>query len=205
MYIHTTPSGKKYVGITSKKPKERWQYGNGYSQNISFWRAIKKYGWKNIRHEIVKSGVSAREAQNTEMELIKRYNSMDPRCGYNHTFGGERNCGHKHSEETKAKMRNIKIGKKPKFTSEWRNNISTALIGHDVTIYSRVKLHNANVNGGNKRAKRVYQYTPEMKLIGTYYSMREAEEKTGVRHEHISACHRGLQRKAGGFIWKVAS
>lgn len=30
VYIHTSPSGKKYIGITSQNPQKRWQNGKGY-------------------------------------------------------------------------------------------------------------------------------------------------------------------------------
>lgn len=34
-------------------------------------------------------------------------------------------------------------------------------------------------------------------------SMTEAERKTGIAHEDISACCRGKKRKAGGLHWKL--
>ena len=30
VYMHTSPSGKKYIGITSNKPKRRCDHGDGY-------------------------------------------------------------------------------------------------------------------------------------------------------------------------------
>ena len=32
---------KKYIGITNKKPFERWQNGNGYVYNVKFYADIK--------------------------------------------------------------------------------------------------------------------------------------------------------------------
>lgn len=58
VYKHTTPSGKVYVGITGQKPARRWQNGYGYKDNEHFYRAIRKYGWENIKHEIVCAGLS---------------------------------------------------------------------------------------------------------------------------------------------------
>ena len=52
VYKHTTPSGKVYIGITGLKPERRWRNGNGYKDNEHFYRAILKYGWDNIKHEI---------------------------------------------------------------------------------------------------------------------------------------------------------
>ena len=46
VYCHTNKiNGKKYIGITSKKPEYRWNNGKGYSTQIVFARAIEKYGW----------------------------------------------------------------------------------------------------------------------------------------------------------------
>lgn len=55
LYIHTIPkqisgydNDKKYVGITSRHPTQRWgSRGNGY-MGQPFSNAIKKYGWENI-------------------------------------------------------------------------------------------------------------------------------------------------------------
>ena len=47
VYVHTNKfNGKKYVGITSMNPKDRWKNGNGYSNNSYFTNAIRKYGWE---------------------------------------------------------------------------------------------------------------------------------------------------------------
>ena len=53
LYRHTSPSGKVYVGITSKPILRRWNNGNGYRTCKNFWRAILKYGWDNIIHEVL--------------------------------------------------------------------------------------------------------------------------------------------------------
>lgn len=94
VYVHTVPkkiSGykydKHYVGITGKDPKERWRDGKGYKNGI-FKKAIKKYGWDNIKHKIVAENLSHEEACELEKELIKKYKSFGER-GYNATEGGE--------------------------------------------------------------------------------------------------------------------
>ena len=49
--MHTTPSGKKYVGISKNNAVKRWDCGRGYQGNTHFFNAIMKYGWINIKHE----------------------------------------------------------------------------------------------------------------------------------------------------------
>lgn len=113
VYVHTCPNGKKYVGITSKDPKRRWLGGKNYRGNVHFTRAINKFGWENINHEIIMSDVSEKTASETEIELILKLNTMNPKFGYNNTTGGE--IGKEYSEESIKKMsenrKNIYCGK----------------------------------------------------------------------------------------------
>ena len=71
VYIHTSPSGKRYIGITGRKASERWGVaGNGYKGQSHFWNAIQKYGWQNFHHEVVLEGLTKEEAKKSEMRLI---------------------------------------------------------------------------------------------------------------------------------------
>ena len=88
VYKHTTPSKKVYIGITSQESSRRWQGGNGYATQKKFWRAIKKYGWENIRHEIIADNLTAEEAKSMEKEKIAEYDSCNPLKGYNVYEGG---------------------------------------------------------------------------------------------------------------------
>lgn len=124
VYKHTNLiNGKVYVGITRRNPKDRWGK-NGYnyktSGNIHFSSAIEKYGWDNFSHEILLSGLSKKEAEDKEVELIALYQATNPNVGYNIQNGGNTHGrmtdeikekiaaahrGKKHSEEAKMKMR----------------------------------------------------------------------------------------------------
>lgn len=112
VYKHTTPSGKVYIGITSQSANERWRNGRGYKQNQPFWKAIQKYGWQNIKHEIVAENLDKYHAQEIEKDLILLHNSRDKRYGYNVCFGGEDGwVGVKHTQEAREKMSKAKKGK----------------------------------------------------------------------------------------------
>lgn len=69
IYIHTCPDYITYVGI-SQNPKQRWNNGDGYKENKKFYQAIKKYGWDNIKHEIVATTHYKKVAQKIERTLI---------------------------------------------------------------------------------------------------------------------------------------
>lgn len=106
VYRHTTPSGKVYIGITKQKPEHRWQNGNGYKRNEHFYRAIQKYGWENIKHEIIcQAPLSAVQAGAIEKYFIHLFDSTNPDKGYNHSIGGECGTLGAHlSAETRKKM-----------------------------------------------------------------------------------------------------
>lgn len=89
VYKHTSPSGKVYIGITCQNVCKRWKNGKGYELCTAFYRAILKYGWDNIQHEILYTGLTKIEACARERLLIAKYLSNDPRYGYNLTSGGE--------------------------------------------------------------------------------------------------------------------
>lgn len=111
VYLHTNKiNNKKYVGITSKKPEYRWNYGKGYKQNNHFWRAIQKYGWDNFEHEILLSGLFANEACEEEKRLIALYQSNNPSFGYNNTSGGD--SGYTLSDEARNKISEANKGEK---------------------------------------------------------------------------------------------
>lgn len=90
VYVHHIPNNKVYVGITQKKVSARWgKDGTGYKTQQLFWRAIQKYGWDNISHEIVAENLSKEEACQLEVDLIAKYKSNNPDYGYNISFGGD--------------------------------------------------------------------------------------------------------------------
>ena len=132
VYKHTSPSGKVYIGITSQKPYARWDGGHGYKFNRHFSNAIKKYGWKNIEHEVLFEGLSQQEAEIKEVELIAQYRSSDRKYGYNIALGGRIN---NLSEETRIKMSNSHKGKK--LSPEQRMKMSEANRGEKHPMYGK--------------------------------------------------------------------
>lgn len=48
----------------------------------------------------------------------------------------------------------------------------------------------------------VIQYSLSGEEINRYASYSQAEKETGIDHSGISACCRGKQKTAGGFVWK---
>lgn len=108
VYIHVFPDGKVYVGATRQSIKKRWRHGQGYRNQKNLFSAILNTGWENIRHIVVKDGLSEPEAQQLERDLIKQYHSQDPEHGYNTKNGGQ--VFGEHSEEFLKNLEDRMIG-----------------------------------------------------------------------------------------------
>lgn len=89
VYMHISPSNKRYIGITSQKIERRWRNGKGYTNNIHFANAINKYGWDNFQHIIIAKRLTKEVAEWLEIELIREWNTTDINKGYNVNLGGE--------------------------------------------------------------------------------------------------------------------
>ena len=82
VYKHIFPNNKVYIGMTSKKPIYRWNNGKAYMNNKNIINAIKKYGWKNVKHEILYENLTKEVAEGKEIELITEYKSNNIKYGY---------------------------------------------------------------------------------------------------------------------------
>lgn len=139
VYMHRAPNNKVYIGVTSKKLRQRFgKNGIGYRSQQLFWRAIQKYGWNNIEHIIIATNLSKDLAYKLEIMLISEYKSNNPKYGYNSSIGGEVSplgSRHKLSEETRIKMSQAKLGEKHPFygqshSAETKEKIRNSMLGN---------------------------------------------------------------------------
>lgn len=89
VYMHVFPNSKKYIGITCQNCKQRWGSNGNKYKGQSVYKAIKKYGWNNIKHLILYDNLTEEEAKDKEIELIAKYNTTNDKYGYNITKGGD--------------------------------------------------------------------------------------------------------------------
>lgn len=173
IYLHTTPTGKVYVGQTSSKYlSNRWKNGEGYNRSKHFWNAILKYGWNNIKHEILYEGLTKDEADELEIKLIAKYRELN-KC-YNLTEGGEDQHGLRHTPEARLKMSLAHKGRpSPKkgipLTEEHKAKIGKANIGHICTPEHRAKISAALKGHGDRLTPEGRQRVRES-LIGSTLS-----------------------------------
>lgn len=229
VYVHTSPSGKKYVGQTCQKPEDRW--GNngikylskrkGIYQHPAFANAILKYGWENFDHEIVASNLTKEESNSFEVLLIEKLNTMNPQYGYNCTSGGSNG---RPSEETKKRQSESHKGANhhmygSHLSEETKKKISDAHKGKVVSEATRNKIGEANrgrihseetlkkmsaSHKGKKLSKKIAQYNSQGYLIKIWDCIDDAKRALNINNNGISECCRGMQKKAGGFIWRYA-
>ena len=88
LYCATSPSGKRYFGITSKGLKARESAHRGLPEKYHaiFHKALKKYGDRMIFEEWVVGGRDY--IHDLEVKVIERFQTRDRRFGYNQTLGG---------------------------------------------------------------------------------------------------------------------
>lgn len=199
VYRHTSPSGKVYIGITSRKPEIRWgKNGRYYKGNIKFFNAILKYGWNNFNHEILLSNCSKEEAFTFEKLLIAHYKKLN--ISYNIADGGESYTGVKRSEEFCKKQ-------SERMKERWRTNPEPLL---NKRTRKGVK---QSIEAIRKRSTEVIKFSLEGEYLTTYLSTTEAAKSVGVSVKAIRNCCAGgyycSSRKtwvnvnqSGGFIWK---
>ena len=220
VYCHTNKiNGKKYIGITSKKPEYRWANGEGYYHNSHFYSAIKKYGWHNFTHEILYYDLKKEDAFEIEKMLIAEYETTDENKGYNIGTGGEHGAeGSKRtaeqnlrkSKQMKAVMNDPAIASKIsnarkgiKFSDEHIENLRKSHLGKSpgnkgipMTEKQKSVLRDKKKN----KMKKVYCFETDT----VYESVAEASRMTGVRAGNITGVCKGTRNQTGGYHFRYA-
>lgn len=213
--MHTSPNNKRYIGITSQSPKRRWRKnGEGYKKHLHFWRAIQKYGWGNFKHDILFEGLTKKEAEQKEMELISYYNSNNENYGYNLSIGGESGSkGYKYTDEQKKNMSEIRKGEKNGMYGKHHSKeaIEKDRISHLKENLSKDTIYKMSIAKiGKKRnrqsvEKQIATISNKVICIETsviYNSIKEAGELNNIDPSCISKVCSGKRKTAGGYHWK---
>lgn len=138
IYIHTCPNHYTYVGI-SQNPKQRWNNGEGYKSNKDFYQTIQKYGWENIKHEIVAETYYRWIAQKIERTLITYFKRK--KKSFN-----ESNIEMKLLEEDKPKRKVKRIGQYNKDTEELIKEFDSIREAREYTGISEQGIRSACLN-----------------------------------------------------------
>lgn len=206
VYEHICPNGKRYIGITSQKIKKRWQNGRGYEKGHGkslFSKAIKKYGWDNINHNILFNDLTEKEAKWLENYLICYYRTFvgfNDCKGYNLTLGGDGKVGWKHKDETKKKQSEAKKG--IHFTEEHKKNLSISKKGK--TTWIKGKHHSEETKKKQSEAKKG-KYCGENNPWYGKHPSEESRKKMSESHKgqisHTVGKHR-VYREDGTYFYQ---
>lgn len=230
VYKHISPCGKIYIGTTKQIPQLRWgKNGNGYKKQPAFYNDILKYGWENIRHEILETELTKNEAENMERYYISIYKSNNALYGYNKSSGGidtttfnkEHNLNVSNGLKGKPRPDSVKkrvsecakqrVGSKNPFYGHKHSEKTKRIIGE----YSKNRI----ISEQSKEKMREHSFykgkygKEHNRSIGCicietnieYGSLQEAMRKTNIDSTSISRCCRGKQNTAGKYHWKYSN
>ena len=222
-----------YIGITSQPLEKRFNNGSGYKKCPKMHNAILKYGWNNVEHELLYSGLSKQEAEAKEIETIAFYDSV--KNGYNTDHGG--NVTGTHSIETREKISTGNKGKKKspvtderkKRLSEINSGKGNPFYGQHHTVENRLA-HSVFMSGN--QYNKGHHHTAEFKAMKSeqmkemyskggnprcraviridhdgnetrFYSLREAARAIG---KNVSTLHKIVNNKGEcyGYRWRYA-
>jgi len=193
IYLHTNKlDGKKYVGITSKKPHQRWgKDGNGYSSQPQFYNAILKYGWDNFDHEILQEGLTYDNVLKLEIEISEKYNTLDRAFGYNLVVGKKGNM--KLSESTRKKHSENATGENnPMYGKKHSANTRKKLIENAYTTYGSDNPASRAVIGTSKTGDEIFFESANQAAI--HFNLHN--------NSHIIECCKGKRNICAKHTWK---
>lgn len=185
IYVLTSPSGKSYVGQTARAVSVRVAQHCGSSRACTaIRRAIDKYGIEAFK--ITSIEVPNEMLNKLEKHTIETMNTLAPN-GYNLSTGGDSN--YTLSEETRAKMREAKLG--IRLSDETKMKIGLASRGHRHTQETKDKMRASHVG----KPLTLQQMT---RVVLDSPSMAAAARELGVTRQTVHGwVTRGIVRAEG--------
>lgn len=199
--MHIFPNKKRYIGITSMKPEKRWNRGKGYKNQPVVYKAIIKYGWDNISHEIIETGLNYKQACKKEQYYIEKYKTnlnkyQNPSYGYNRDSGGcvkEPGTYH-HSEQTINKIRSSN-------SNQWKAIDVFDINGH--YLYTTSTITEATVKT-NVAASNITKICKGIGYSANHYIFRyhNVSKNKDINSNQLSEIHFGRYAYKGKvYVW----
>jgi len=147
LYVITGPTGKQYIGITSRTLARRWTEHKRDAKRgdeTPLYRAMRKYGSSAFTVDQLATANSWDALCDCEIDAIASKATMVPR-GYNLTNGGEGTLGMKNRVTWGAAISAAKKGRHSYTpTPETREKIASAQRGRVFTEQHKAKMRDAH-------------------------------------------------------------
>lgn len=200
IYKYTSPSGKSYIGQTTRTKKEReGKNAKEYSHCPAFYKAIQKYGIENFSYEVLEE-CDNRLLNERERYWIKEYDSYNN--GYNLTEGGQ-------DEKTWSK-KVYQFSQKGEFIKEYES-LTVAAKENKVAVSSLSQVCNGKKYTllgylwsyenkcpkikKNHRNKIIYQFNDKGELIKEFETAKNAANFYQIPISGIQQCAAKHNRK----------
>lgn len=193
-------SSKEYADFLEQWFIEKWDTFNpehGYN--------LTKGGGGSLGHKLSPEAIAKLRQANMGRELSGDHRKKISDTLKRRYASGEIQIVPK-SPDVLAKMSAVRVGEgNPMYgrhqSKEARERIGVANLGK-----KRPDKWKENISSGRLKSKLIkrcpiYQFTMDGELIGSFKSLKEAQEKTGCASSNIGACCRGKHQQAYGYIW----
>ena len=213
--VTNTVNSKVYIGKTNnfnKRKREHTVYDIN-NDNI-FHKALRKYGLKAFKWEIIDHADTLDEANEKERHYIKKHKSFKPK-GYNMTKGGD---GGSMWNARPVVVLDLKGNYIAEFDSAGECERKMGFLNSCVLECCKGKINHHRKHlfmflddykeNGPKKYKKQKKFTKpiiqcdlEGNFIKKYNSGIEASKETGISRGRISSALNGHSKTAGDYIW----
>lgn len=176
VYKHTFPNGAIYIGKTNMQPEDRWLNGWGYKNSPLMFNAIVKYGWDNVKHEILVDNVDEQTALDIETQEIVKHSTS---C----TVYNTAQLPPQVLAQENAHYIDTSTPPSPQIQSSYITRYKTYIVP---LTTKPVGVRTCPIN----------VYTADGEFIATYPSAKVASQELGVNNGDIISCCKG--KKADG-------
>ena len=199
--IKNSKNGKLYFGITQGTLTKRWSEHKCKSKTgkSHLHNAIRKYGIDSFNIDLVKKCSTENEMYKLEVYLIAKYQTNNPKYGYNNSIGGEKSSmGKTLSKETKEKISKYQRGRKRKpHSMSTKEKMRESAKGRDM---SKAIEASSRLRKGKPSHNRV-----RVRLLETgeeFESITQASEHFGISISSISNNLTGRSNKTKLGRWE---
>lgn len=203
VYRAITPSGKSYIGYTSRKLRYRIKehfYEAKKGTSGAFYGAIRKYGESNIIFEIVNIYFNQKLALKMEMKFIKKYKSLATENGYNieHKEIGvsgriyTKESRDDQSQRSKKMWKDNRVSMMNTFKESNKNNRFTK-----EALEKSLKVNRKKVIDSNNKIHE------SLVACGRYYDLSEANMRSYIKNGYSLNKTKFTYYNDGNFFFKI--